>query len=233
MNEGKYSSAADVYKEIIKYYPDDYSGYYGYICAATENFTKDSILKSEVRNLDKVREKLYEVSDGEHRGEYDKKIRDYLDRQYDKIQSRLENLDAQASRLHSEQVAFEQTSKKEYIDTSDRNTAKRIIAIVLIVLFSLMTLSALTFGIASFIVKIRVHGSFYFKVFTDLAIVISFLLMCIFAALTLAAIYYFIRTDRERIELEKRYSSELNKAADEYSKKSDEYQKEYQEIIKE
>lgn len=233
MNDKKYSSACDVYKEIIKYYPNDYRGYYGYICALSENLTKQDITRAVINDINLVKEKLDKVCSDELRQQYDIQIDTYLNASYDRIQEKLEKLDAEASRMHSEQIAYEQLSKKKYLEAVTRKTARKYITVGLIVIFSITALTSLVFCIVSFVAAIRLNGGFYFKVFTDLAIRISFLLMCIFIVMTVAAIYSFNRVKKEISDLERDYLRDIKQTADNFSREYDLYQTEYQQLIKE
>ena len=230
---GKYDSACDLYNEIMKDDPLSEEVCFGYIRAITWDFQKKTPSRSHINEIKVLKEKLISCASDDKKDYYETTIDKYLDFSYNLLQSRLEQIDAHMSKLHTKQVAQEQIAKRKYLEERSNKTAKKIISIAALVFFSLIAISSLVFGIVTLISLVRLNGRFYFVLLKDLLVMISLLLTAVTTVVVLASVFSLKKANSEIRRIDADYDKETEQRAQRFSLEYDKYQNEYQELTKE
>lgn len=232
--EHKYDSAKDIFSEMIIQYPDDPEGWYGYIVAATENFTNVSVSRKFINQLREDENKFLSLcTDDDKKKKTEKQINEYLDIAYDNLQKRLETINANTNKLHYKQIAEEQIAKREYNEKHKKLNTGKIIIITLIGFFALASVVTIAFTVINFILLIKsnlVGDAFTNKLLVNviwlLLFIISALLLCVCIKENkkISADIDMISTEFEKTNKErsKKFSKEYKRSQKEYEKLSNE-----------
>lgn len=230
LDEQKYVSAKDIYSEVTIQYPDRYEGWYGYIKAITENFTKLDISRRFISNVREDKEKMLKLcTDEKIKEQLDSEIEDYLDLAYDELQTRLEVINADAEKLHTKQIAQEQLAKKKYKDSRKKIKRNLFISIALLVLFCVSTILSLMYLVMWYTGMDQNTDA---QVPILLGIVM--LLVCFISAILIFfSIRSVVRSRRRLINLKIEYEETQAKISKKYNKEYKNSQLEYDELDKE